>query len=474
MVKFSNWNNSVESEPSKVKAAHNLNELVAIVRDQATYPSPIRVAGHLHSMTACFATTGTQVFLEGEFDSKCELSQDQETLTVGAGVSMLAIARFLHPKGRQLAVMPEIGNATAGSVACCGTKDSSFNAGAFVCDDTQGPLLKVGPAQVSSTVIAIKMVKADGTIESVDERNGAADTARMRILRSSYGLFGIIYEVTFKTEPLTVARYTYEEFALADPLPTLDDLRGKTADQPGANAILGFVDPYSQRILVEQRTLVSNSVGFLDRGRIDIRKFIWKYAASELASLSSALGVSSGPLHNRLVGLTFHELLGGFDASRPDCVIDFHRGGPYFEFTFWAFPVSKWNTLVPAYLDFARAYKDETGFQQSLFTEIYHISKDDRSFLSFSPNEIAFTLDMVHHDAADPLWQEMNRRFNVFAVEHGGIPLLNQTKELTTSPTIAGKSIVQTALGTRWQEFLTMVKTEDPGERFLNAFFKSL
>jgi hypothetical protein len=41
---------------------------------------------------------------------------------------------------------------------------------------------------------------------------------------------------------------------------------------------------------------------------------------------------------------------------------------------------------------------------------------------------------MVHHrrkdEPFDPRWIEMNQAFNRFAAEHGGRPLLNQTKHL--------------------------------------------
>lgn len=481
---FYNWNKSAESKPTKVKNARNLAELVAIVRTPATCPLPIRVAGNLHSTTECFVTTGTQVFLDGEFDTKCELHSTKKTVTVGAGVRMLDIARFLELHEVQLAVMPEIGNATAGSVACCGTKDSSFDS---------------GPSQISSTVIAVKMVKADGEVESVDEQS---NPERMRLIRSSYGLLGIIYEVTFKTEPLALARYTYDILSL-NPLPSLADLRD------GANAVLGFMQPYDNQILVERRTLVDPSTtGPLSLGELakyKARRWIWRSAAAEIAGSTSGAvekvssvkskilasvatseiethfrdftsSASAAVLHATRVAMvkSVEKGLNDFRGSRADCMIEFSEGGPYFDFTFWAFPASKWEKIVPKYLEFVHQYEEETGFQKSLFTEVYLISKDNASFLTFSPDEDVFTLDMVHHDAKDERWKAMNRQYNAFAAEHGGLPLLNQTKELTTSPTVNGKSVVRATLGDRWQKFLDIVRKEDPDGRFMNDFFKNL
>lgn len=482
-----NWNHSVESEPAKTVIAHNLGELTAIVLDSTTNPSRIRVAGHRHSMTECFATTGTQVTLAGDFKTKLQMNDD-ETLTVGGGVTMLAIANFLKQRNRQLAVMPEVGNATAGSVACCGTKDSSFNS---------------GPSQVSSTVIAVRMVKADGTDESVDARKGPNDAKKMCLIRSSYGLLGIIYEVTFKTESLALARYTYDILELT-PLPSLADLRA------GSDSILGFMQPYDNQILVERRTLVpipKNSLPIEEWARCEARKIIWQQTAAKLAEIASSkantfsrvsswvstvlriVGFSSAGREEMLNSLlsskllqvsnvtmarSLKALLDNFRASRADCMLNFREEGPYFDFTFWAFRQSQWKTIVCHYLDFVRQYKKDTGFQKSLFTEIYLISKDNNSFLTFSPDEDIFTLDMVHHEACDPKWQEMNQRFNAFAAEHGGLPLLNQTKELTKSFTSAGQTVVQATLGSRWHTFLDTVREEDPSGRFMNDFFQNL
>jgi len=447
---FFNWNDSARSEPGTVACATSIDELKTIVTSPDEFPSPLRVAGSLHSMNECFATTGTQLFLKGEFSKKFRFNPDG-TITVGATVTMLEIAQRLRAEGLQLPVMPEIGNATAGSVACCGTKDSSF---------------ANGPGQVSSAAVAVDMVLADGTIETTDERNDAANAERLREIRSSYGLFGIIVEVTFRTEPLSIARYTYEIVKL-DPLPSLDDIRA------GADAVLAAMQPYAGRMIVERRSAVSDGVvSGLDRIRIGARRYIWKRGASRLGTFYEALGMPSRLIDfiNRLIGFFFHRLLSGFDASRADCMLDFRKRGPYFDFTFWAFPVSKWPTMVPIFLEFVQKYRSETGFRATIFSEVYFIARDDGNVLSFSHDEDVFTLDLVDHRPNDPLWRRMHREFNIIAARNGGRPLLNQTKELTT----CGEAVVCEALGDRWRSIRAIAARDDPEERFMNAFFRSL
>ena len=105
----------------------------------------------------------------------------------------------------QFFVNVEIGNLTMGSAACGGTKDASMP-GEF--------------GQVASYATNIKMVTPDGELVEVTD----ADPELLQVTRSSYGLFGIVYEVTFKVRPLAPMRVYHERFTLdefADRLPAL-------------------------------------------------------------------------------------------------------------------------------------------------------------------------------------------------------------------------------------------------------------
>src|SRR4051812_1771828 len=149
---FSNWNMSFFSRPAAWANPRNLDELIAVVKDRDKYPSPVRVGGHFHSVNDCWVTDGTQLLLDNFNAVKVDMQAG--TITVGAHVDMLGIRDALRPHKVQLEVMPEIGNATAGSLAVCGTKDASL-----------GPH---GLALLSSTVTQIKMVNAQGEVEVVD------------------------------------------------------------------------------------------------------------------------------------------------------------------------------------------------------------------------------------------------------------------------------------------------------------------
>src|SRR5262245_51424973 len=238
----SNWNGSACCAPAEIVAPRDVDELVDVVTNTDLYPSPLRAVGERHALKECFTTTVTVVLMH-HFD---EIGDPVGgTVTVGAGVRMIDLMRKLKqtPWRSQLAVVPEIGNATAGSVACCGTKDSSL-----------GPN---GLGQISSTVIGVEMIDSRGQRVSVTD---AADPRRLRDIRSSYGLLGVVYSVTFSLQSLQKVTYQYVSMKL-DPLPSFTSVVGD------ADGFLGFLLPYRREIIVERRRIAAENtrIGWMDR-----------------------------------------------------------------------------------------------------------------------------------------------------------------------------------------------------------------
>ena len=444
MPEIHNWNSSAFSHPSEVVRPRSLPELIELVQStlaRADGPK-LRAVGHLHSMNECFGTPGVHIDMTAL--NRCTVDPARGVIVAEAGATLLDIARALGSK-LQIPVMPEIGNATAGSVACCGTKDSSVG---------------TGPGQVSSGVVAVKMVNARGQVEVVDE---ASNPGRLRDIRSSYGLLGVICEVTFKIEPRVVFKHEYEVMSL-DPVPSLAAIR-KNAD-----AVLAFMQPYSKQILVERRFVDSaaNS-SLLDHVMIQrqLRGLAWEHLATQTVNVLTPLPFANRFLKgfDKLTGAAFEHLLSGFRASRADCMVDFSpTPSDPFDFTFWAYPEASWEVVVPAYLRFCQ---EQLPFRASLFTEVYLISQDDKAALSFCPSSNVFTLDSVDHRAQDEEWHRFNRNYNNLAMQLGGRPLLNQTKQLS-------RPVVTSALGNRWNAFRRLVASEDPNGRFGNSFFDAL
>lgn len=439
-----NWNTSILSTPQIVATPKDLQELIDVVKDTVNYPSPVRAGGSFHSLNGCFASEGTQVLLTNFDNISIDLAA--MTVTVGAAVELIQIRDALRPHSMQLEVSPEIGNATAGSVACCGTKDASLG--------------RVGPGQVSSTVIGVKMVTAEGKVETISD---ASDPDRMRVVRSSYGLFGIVFEVTFRIQKQSVLSYKYKILEFTSP-PSRDELFD------GAEGVLAFCLPYSNRIVAEQRRVLNDSahISWFSRLKRFTRDKTWADKASFFTTLLPFN--SFFRIFDKTIVLMFHILsrLGGFNARRSDSNIDYKFNRThYFDFTFWAIPVSRWQEFIPKFAAFCRDYFYETGFRTSLVASAYFINRDQRALLSFSSSEDIFTMDIADSRPNNPLWLEFNRRYNVFVAQFGARPLLNQTKELS-------RDVVCQTLGNDWEKFLSYQQKIDPRGRFVNQYFADL
>jgi hypothetical protein len=449
---ISNWNGSARFTPAAVVAPRDVPELIKAVLDP-NLPRPLRAAGELHSLNDSVKTAGTLVFMT---HFKHIGTPIERTVTVGAGVRMIDLKNALKERGLQLVVVPEIGNATAGSVACCGTKDSSL-----------GP---DGPGQISSTVVGVRMVTADG--RDVVE----TDPTALRTIRSSH-------EVTFTVQERKKVSYRYKHVKLdrwlsarpPRPLPPPDgpEILG------GADGFLGFLLPYRRELIVERRTLASRHTPIfgLDRFKLYLRTFAWTTGARPFNGWMRLLPRPLRRMITRLWArvldsgflMWFFSLLGRFDSYRADAMIDFKRPvSSYFDFTFWAFPVATWATVVPAFLEFCENFERRTGFRPGLPVEVYFIRRDDSSLLSFSAGTDVFTLDLVNWTDAEPAcWRWMNLEFNDFAARHGGRPLLNQTKEFS-------RGVASLVWTPDWSTLAAARAAQDPTERFLSPFFKNI
>jgi FAD/FMN-containing dehydrogenase len=323
------------------------------------------------------------------------------------------------------------------------------------------------------------MVDPRGALVEVTQ---AGNPARMAQIRSSYGLLGIVYEVTFKTQPLQKVEYEYAWLRIVL-LPTLERVRH------GADGFLGFLLPFHDRLLVERRRAVPDAtrIGAIDDAKQWIRSKAWKSGARPINLLPRGVSRWLGPkiirwatrdintwlaLVDNVLKFMFVTLIRKFVAYRVDAMLDFKRDvASYFEFTFWAFPASRWAEVVPAYIRFCHDFFLRTGFRPALPTEIYFIRRDMHSSLSFSANEDIFTLDMVDWTPREPedaaYGRLMHREFNDFAARHGARPLLNQTKHLS-------RAVVHRALGNEWEKFAALRELDDPGGRLLNAYFRDL
>ncbi len=162
------------------------------MQDTERYPSPVRAVGSNHSTTACGTADDGTLIVTRKMDRILDVGTD--TVTVQAGALYIDVNQELRKHGLQMYVNVELGNLTIGSACCGGTKDASMP-GEF--------------GQIASYAVGIKMVLPNGELFEVDE----SDPELLQVARSSYGLFGIVYEATFKVRKLSAMEVHHEKFS---------------------------------------------------------------------------------------------------------------------------------------------------------------------------------------------------------------------------------------------------------------------
>jgi hypothetical protein len=444
-----NYDGGITASPAQLVSPGTVAEIQSILRDAGRYPGPVRAMGSYHSLTPCASSDGTIIDMSG-MKRIIEIDREKMTFTAEAGLQFIVASQTLRAQNLQFLTNIEIGNMTLGAAACCHTKDG-LDGGEF--------------GQVSSYITGIKWVTPSGELAHASEEN---DPSLLYFMRSSYGLCGVVYEVTFRIKPLEAIRFSY----LPRPIKELTE---KEVD--------GIIDASKGLIC----WTIGSKAHFQTRTQVDhvgpfaslfaaSRRTLWNHTEARVGRLID--GIPSKPLRDvshdawfaatRLLMSTLH-LVGGATLYNPDKTIDYSKTRPSakYAFTFWAFPRGQWLEALRQYLEFSEAHFTKYDFRCNMALGSYFIRKDTHSILSYTHGGDVFSIDPIHAYTDKPAWDRFLNEFNEFAYKKNGIPLLNQ------SPFVERRHVEQ-AYGERWQAFSAQVKAADPQQRMLNPFFADL
>ncbi|PWT80064.1 MAG: hypothetical protein C5B57_12840 [Blastocatellia bacterium] len=447
---LTNYDGSIVVEPQQVVRPETVEEIQAILRHPDRYPSPVRAMGSFHSLTPCAASPGTIVSME-RFKNVVKIDTQAMTFTAQAGLQMIEANEILREHNVQFILNIEIGNMTLGSAACCHTKDS---------------LDGVEFGQVNSYVIGAKWVTPAGELEEASEDR---TPELLALIRASYGLAGIIFEVTFRIKPVEIVRFDYHLLDAAE----LTQDRISEAIASNQTLVCWTIDG---TVIIQTR---NQATELRHEWLAGSRRFAWNFLAAfvgrairqhsispDLTDVAEHIGAE--------IELGFYRVLsatGGFTLRDPEKMVDYSKTPPAarYAFTFWAFPQAEWVKNLKAYLQFADQYFKEHGFRCNMPLGSYFIRKDSHSLLSYSYDGDIISLDPIHapseRDKAG--WAQFLRTFNEWAHQRGGIPLLNQ------SPYVKKEHVVS-AYGDRWKKLSEWVRSVDPTGRMVNPFFQEL
>lgn len=450
-TKVQNWKRSIIYYADSVQHVSSVDDIVAIVRDTQRYPSPVRVKGSHHSTTRCVVAEGGTVIDITRMNRILGIDRENMTITMQAGVLHIDAAKELERNGLQFYVNCEIGNLTVGSGACCATKDASY-----ISDGE----MEFG--QVSSYCIGMRAVQADGSILEVTE----ADGELLEMMRASYGLLGVIFEVTFRVKeirPMAVEHVSYHVDEFADRLETLIAQN---------RSMMLYLFPFLDRVVVEYRfdgtgPLKSNSWQWR------LRNWVWKTGSPAFGRIMTAIvpfrRVRSWIFdrYNQLSAWVITRILRGTDTSPTDQIIRYSETAGFASYTFsiWSFPRETYPQAIRAYYRFCKDYFRDHGYRCDLLNVGYSIAQDRQGIFSYTREGPALTLDPVSTGSRG--WNEFLSAYNEFCSRHGGKPLFNQTRGITPSQARA-------AFGAEIDRFNEIRQQRDPDRRFFTPFFENL
>lgn len=441
-----NWFGNIVSHPGVIVDANSIDDIVAVMKDPAKYPSPVRAVGSNHSTTACGAAEGGTLI---RMKMNQILNVGPDSMTVQAGAVHLQMAKALEAKNLQFYVNTEIGSLSAGSAACAGTKDASF-------DGEYG--------QVGSYITGVKMVLPNGELLEVTE---AAQPDLMQKVRSSYGLFGIIYEVTYRIRPLTPMHVHHKTFSLKEFIAALPDLKALKY------SMMYYLFPFADKVTVEFRKYNPGATGEPNHAAWALRNHIWGTSGPQFGH-SVEQNVSSPAIRYSIIDafnagwrLQLENIVSSDYTLPPDQIIEYPpvSNDSRYTFSLFAFPEDEFPAALTDFYKFCNDYYAQKGYRSNLLYVGYRIAQDQKALLSYSYDGTVMTIDPV--STANPGWDDFLAAYNQFCGDRNGVPLLNQTPLLSST-------ILKKAYGAKLTALANARKQYDPQDRLLNAYFREL
>jgi hypothetical protein len=448
-TRLRNWNGSISYLAERVEKVRCAADIQRIVRDRQRYPSPVRVKGSHHSTTECLVNEGGTVIDLTGMDRIVNIDPAANTITLEAGALLIDAAKALEQRNLQFYVNIELGNLTVGSGACCGTKEASFHSSASG---------EFEYGQVASYAVGYRYVGEDGSLHEVREPDPL-----LPAMRSSYGMLGVIYEVTFRVKPLRAMALHHEVFDVREFAAQLDEIVREDRSS------MLYLFPFLDKVVVERR---SDSGGRVrSRWQWCLRNVVWEHISPGLARVlrCAPSRLRYAVIDNWLrftIGLQV-AIVRGSHTSPADQIIRYGEQGGFAAYTFsiWAFEKERYAQILLDYFAFCREHYRKNGYRCDMLNVGYAVAQDQSSLFSYTRNGFALTLDPV--STGNPGWYAFITEFNQFCSVRGGKPLFNQTPGLTPDQT-------KKAFGPEIELFQAERRKRDPEGRFYPPFFREL
>jgi len=293
------------------------------------------------------------------------------------------------------------------------------------------------------------------------------DRDLMRVLRSSFGLLGMVHEVVLRVQPLTPVKIDYQVLSLKEFTARFPVL----VSSPGALRL--HISPFDGRIIVERRNR-DETANVSRSGIWQIRKSVMR---NVLPAFGSTVGsVLAGPgLRSAMMATGVHRALRAtLDPTARGVVMHAHewmRELPQeawrsrYTYTLWGFPQAEFPAVLGEYFAFCKAHYKQHRYRCNVVNGAARLHQDRGSLFSVSYSGPVFTLEPS--STGEKGWDDFLIDFNDFASGWGGVPTFNQTRALQPEH-------IARAFTDRAKLFRALRQRTDPLNRLRNSYFAYL
>ena len=427
--------------PRLVLKLKRFEDLPSLLSKTKSYPTPIRMVGADYSQTRCVGGDGGTTVDTSALDRILEFGET--TVRAQAGVRVSTLVKALAERGQELPLTPEMGQISLGAMAVSTLPQASYGD---------------GMAQMSSCICEVKLITPQGKQMTVTDR----ERDLMRVLRSSFGLLGIVHEVVVRVRPLTPVKIDYQVMTLRE----FTSRYLKIISAPGAIRL--HVSPFHDRITIERRTL--------DQSAEINRSGIWQIKKSVMRNVLPAFGSTVGSvlaapgLRNAVLS-GMHRALSGGAKGVMMYSHEWMRDMPQeawkarHTYSLWAFPQADYPRVVNGYFDFCKSYYKKHRYRGNVVSGASRLHQDRGSLFSASYSGPMFTLEPS--SSGEQGWDDFLIDYNEFASSRGGTPTFNQTRALQPEHVVK-------SFGERAKLFRALRQRTDPVNRLRNSYFEYL
>lgn len=435
---------SAGAAPAQIMQPSSPSEIAAILRNPRRFPAPVRPMGFGSSTTRCLsAPGGTLVELS---EMKRVLRLDNSTVTVQPGIAIRELAEVLAAEGLELHGGFDLANRSVGGAVCAASLEAAMGG----C-----------PSQFAAHVTGLKVVSPEGNRFAAK----VADRSLLGLLRLSYGLLGIVYEISLKVRPIQTftvqsARVGFKDFA---------KLASRLTFASSSTKL--YLMPFKDRVFLElRRPTTQGAPG---------RKLAWQlkdwacYSAlpTALRSLAKVVPIRRMryPLSDKLSEAT-QSLVGRSFVSTGSNSLEqtgrFKNPGSKQSFSYctWAFPAQNFGAVACAYQALCVEHYQRTGFRCDMPAVAFRLNQDRSALLAPAFNEPMFTISSMTTEQTG--WDDFIVDLAEFARINNGVPFFNQTQGATSDHATS-------SYGKRLAVFRNTRHKLDPNDRMLNQFFSS-